>query len=144
MVRHPTFIHAVRETACLQMPAYRPLSYNALHTKLLTTKRVDVEKKVEEKLGNSIGKYGVTICCHGWNNVQNRLLLNIVQCGPNGDLFLGTINTIGNHKDHQYVAGQIRLFLEKVGVHNVVQVCTDNAPVMTTTSHHIFQCTSHL
>ena len=32
---------------------------------------------------------------------------------------LGT-NTIGNHKDHQYVAGQIRLFLEKVGVHNVV------------------------
>ena len=69
MVRHPTFIHAVRKTACLQMPAYRPPSYNAVRIRLLTAKKVDVEKKVEEKLSNSIGKYGVTICCDGWNNV---------------------------------------------------------------------------
>ena len=69
VVRHPTFIHAVHETARLQMPAYRPPSYNAVHTRLLTAKRVDVEKKVEEKLGNSIGKYGVTICCDGWDNI---------------------------------------------------------------------------
>ena len=41
------------------MPTYRPPSYNAVRTRLLTAKRVDVEKKVEEKLGNSIGKY----CC---------------------------------------------------------------------------------
>ena len=144
VVRHPTFIHAVHETACLRMPAYRPPSYNAMCTRLLTAKRIDVEKKVEEKLGNSIGKYGVTICYDGWDNVQNRLILNIVQCGPIGDLFLSTINTTGNHKDHQYVAGQIRPSLEKVEVHNVVQVCTDNAPVMTTTSRHIFQSISHL
>ena len=69
MVRHPTFIHVVWETARLQMPAYIPLSYNAMCTRLLTAKRVDVEKKVEEKLGNSIEKYSVTICCDGWDNV---------------------------------------------------------------------------
>ena len=143
MVRHSTFIHAVRETARLQMPTYTPPSYNAVRTRLLTAKKVDVEKKVEEKLGNSIGKYGITICYDGWNNVQNRPLLNIVQCGRNEDLFLGTIDTTGNHKDHQYVAGQIRLFLKKIGVHNVVQVCTDNAPVMTPASRHILQSTSH-
>ena len=102
------------------MPAYRPPSYNAVRIRLLTAKRVDVEKKVEENLGNSIGKYGVTICCDGWDNIQNRPLLNIVQCGPNGDLFLGTIDTTSNHKDQQYVASQIRPFLEKVKVHNVV------------------------
>ena len=28
VVRHPTFIHVVRETACLRMPTYTPLSYN--------------------------------------------------------------------------------------------------------------------
>ena len=78
VVRHLTFIHAVRKTARLQMLADRPASYNAVCTRLLTAKRVDVEKKVEEKLGNSIGKYGVTICCDGWDNVQNRLLLNVV------------------------------------------------------------------
>ena len=87
---------------------------------------------MEEKLGNSIGKYGVTICCDGWDNIQNRPLLNVVQCGPNGDLFLGTIDNTGNHKDQQYIVSQIRPFLEKVGIHNVVQVCMDNAPVMTT------------
>ena len=41
------------------MPTYRPPSYYAVNTRLLTAKRVDIEKKVEEKLGNSIGKYGV-------------------------------------------------------------------------------------
>ena len=87
VVRHPTFIHAVHETTRLQMPAYTPPLYNAVRTRLLTAKRVDVEKKVEEKLGNSIGKYGVTIYYDGWNNIQNRPLLNVVQCGPNGDLF---------------------------------------------------------
>ena len=144
MVRHPTFIHAVHETTRLRMPACRPPSYNAVRTRLLTAKRIDVEKKVDEKLGNSIGKYGVTICCDGWDNIQNRPLLNVVQCGPNGDLFLGTIDTTNNHKDHQYVASQIHPFLEKVGVHNVVQVCTDNAPVMTAANRHIFQSISHL
>ena len=144
VVRHPTFIHAVHETAHLQMPSYRSPSYNAVRTRLMIAKKVDDEKKVEEKLGNFIGKYGVTICCDGWDNVQNRPLLNVVQCGPHGDLFLGTINTIGNHKDHQYVASQIRPFLEKVRVHNVVQICTDNAPVMTTASRHIFQSIFHL
>ena len=67
------------------MPAYRPPSYNAVHTRLLTAKWVDVEKKVEEKLGNSIGKYGITICCNGWDNIPNRPLLNVVQCGPSGE-----------------------------------------------------------
>ena len=71
VVRHPTFFHAVHETARLRMSAYRPPSYNAVRTRLLTAKRVDVEKKVDEKLGNSIGKYGITIYCNGWNNVQN-------------------------------------------------------------------------
>ena len=89
------------------MPACRPLSYDVVCTWLLSAKRVDVEKKVEENPGNSIGKYGITIYCDGWNNVHNRPLLNVVQCGPNGDHFLGTIVTISNHKDHQNVAGQI-------------------------------------
>ena len=78
VVRHPMFIHAVHETTRLRMPTYRPPSYNAVRTRLLIAKRVDVEKKVQEKLGNSVGKYGVTICCDGCDNVQNRPLLNVI------------------------------------------------------------------
>ena len=78
VVRHPMFIHAVRKTTRLRIPAYTPPSYNTVRTRLLTAKRIDVEKKVEEKLGNSNGKYGLTIYCDGWDNVQNRPLLNVV------------------------------------------------------------------
>jgi hypothetical protein len=111
------------------MPAYTPPSYNAIRTKLLTAKMVDLDRQVKEKMGNSVDKYGVTICCDGWDNVQNKPLLNVLH-GTKGDVFLGTIDTTGNHKDHVYVAAQIQLFVEKVGRHNVVQVCIDNAPIM--------------
>ena len=60
------------------MLAYTPPSYNAIHTKLLIARKVDLDRHVKEKMGNSIEKYGVTICCDGWDNVQNWPLLNIV------------------------------------------------------------------
>ena len=121
VVRHPMFIHAVCETAHLQMPAYRPPSFNAVRSRLLTAKRIDVEKKVEEKLGNSIGKYGVTICCDGWDNVQNQPLLNVVKCGPNGDLFLAQSTPSATIRTTNMSQVKFCLFLEKVGVHNVVK-----------------------
>ena len=86
------------------------------------------------------GMYQKRCTCKGCD----RPLLNVVQCGINGNLFLRTIDTIGNNKDHQYIADQICPSLEKVGVHNIVQVYTDNALVMTVVSHHILQSTSHL
>ena len=73
IVRHPAFVYAVRETACHRMPTYTSPSYNAIRTKLLTARKVDLDKKLKEKMGNSIEKYGITICCDGWDNVQNRL-----------------------------------------------------------------------
>ena len=85
---------------------------------------------MKEKLGNSIEEYGITLCCDRWENVQNRPLLNMVQYGTKGDVFLVTIDTIGNHKDHTYVATQILSFVQKIGADNAVQICTDNAPIM--------------
>jgi hypothetical protein len=37
-----------------------------------------------------------------------------------GDLFLGTIDTIEEHKDAQYIVEQISTFVAKVGFHNIV------------------------
>jgi hypothetical protein len=51
IVRHPTFVHAVSETTCHRMPTYTPPLYNAICTKLLTVKNVDLDKQVKEKLG---------------------------------------------------------------------------------------------
>ena len=124
VVRHPTFVYLVCEIARHWMPAYKPPSYNAISTTLLTAKKKNLDKQVKEKLGNSIDKYDVTLCCDGWDNVQNQPLLNMVQCGTKGEVFLGTIDTTGNHKDHTYVATQILSFVQKVGAVNVVQICS--------------------
>ena len=95
-------------------------------------------------MGNSIEKYGVTICCDGWDDVQNRPLPNIVQCGTKEDVFLGTIDTTGNHKDHTYVAPQIQPFVQMVGGHNVVQVCIDNALVLASVGRDVMQSNPHM
>ena len=68
----------------------------------------------------------------------------IVQCGFKGDVFLGTIDTTGNHKDHIYVAAQIRPFVQMVGGHNVVQVCTNNAPIMASVGCNVMQANPHM
>ena len=62
----------------------------------------------------------------------------MVQCGTKGDVFLDTIDTTGNHKDHTYVATQILSFEQKFGVDNVVQIYTDNALVMSLA--YIYKC----
>ena len=143
-MRHPAFVNAVREIVRHRMPAYKPPSYNAIRTTLLAAKKKNLDKQVKEKLGNSIDKYGVTLCCDGWDNVQNRPLLNMVQCGTKGDVFLGTIDTTDNHKDHTYVATQILSFVQKVGADNVVQICTDNAPVMSLIACDVIRINHHM
>ena len=99
---------------------------------------------MKEKLGNSKEKYGVTLCCDGWDNVQNWPLLNMVQCGTKRDVFLDTIDTTKNHKDHTYVATQILSFVQKVGANSVFQICTNNAPVMSLAACDVMRINPHM
>jgi hypothetical protein len=126
------------------MLAYTPPSYNAVRTSLLKAKKEEVEKKTTTQLGDSLHKYGVTLCANGWNNVQSRPLLNIIQTRTRGELFLGTINTIGEHKDAQYIAKQISTFVAKVGSYNVVQICTNNAAAMANAGGTVIQSNPHM
>ena len=130
VIKHPAFINAVRETVRARFPAYLPPSMNAIRTKLLSARKAEMVRQVRELTGNSTEKYGVTICADGWDNVQSRPLLNVIQSGTRGDVFLGTIDTTGHYKDSDYIASQIRPFVERAGPQHVVQVCTDNAPNM--------------
>jgi hypothetical protein len=144
IIRHPAFIYAMKETAKHRMPAYTPPSYNVIPTSLLKAKKEEVEKKTTTQLGNSLHKYGITLCANGWDNVQNHPLLNIIQTGTRGDLFLGTIDTTGEHKDAQYIVEQISTFVAKVGSHNVVLICTDNAVAMANACRTVMQSNPHI
>jgi hypothetical protein len=144
VIRHPAFIYAVKEAAKHWMPAYIPPSYNAVRTSLLKAKKKEVERKTTTQLGDSLHKYGITLCADRWDNVQNRPLLNIIQTGTRGDLFLGTIDTTGEHKDAQYIAEQISTFVAKVGSYNVVQICTDNTAAMANAGRTVIQSNPHM
>ena len=69
-----------------------------------------------------------------------------------GDIFLGSINKIGNTKTKAYIAIELKKFIDVVGPRFVIQICTDNATNMlgamdniVATYLHIFKqdCIAH-
>lgn len=143
VVRHPSFVNAVKQTAAMKL-TYKPPSYHAMRTSLLKARRAQVEVEVNDRTKDSIRKYGVTVCSDGWDNVQNRPLLNVLLCCPTGDTFLGSIDTTGNKKDAAYIAEQMSIHINRVGPSNVVQVCTDNASSMVAAGRILTQRHPHL
>lgn len=132
VVRHPAFVKAVKETAAAGF-VYQPPSYNAVRTKMIDTKLDAVKTMVSERTKTSIQHYGATICSDGWSDTNTRPLLNVMLVCPAGDVFLGSVDTTGEKKDIAYTANVMAKYIDEVGSSNVVQLCTDNASVMTGT-----------
>ena len=130
VARHPAFIKAVKETAASGL-RYQPPSFNALRTKWIEPKRVEVAKMVSDRTKHSIENYGATICSDGWSDTNSRPLLNVMLVCPAGDVFLGSVDTSGEKKDITYTTNTMAQYIEEVGPQNIVQLCTDNAAVMT-------------
>ena len=87
-------------------------------------------RHIKDLTGYSKEKYGVTICLDGWDIVQSQQCSESCSVWTMGKVFLGTINTRGHYKDHDYLASQIRRFVEQIRPQHVVQVCTKNATNM--------------
>ena len=102
--RHPAFVEAVNATALAGFN-YKPLSYNALRTTLIESKKIEVEAEAKKATSFSIETYGVSLCSDGWDNVVHCLLMNIMLSCPAGDIFLGSVDTSGNKKTKEYIAG---------------------------------------
>jgi hypothetical protein len=75
---------------------------------------------------------------------SKSLFAEHIQTGTCGDLFLGTIDTTGEHKNAQYIAEQINTFVAKVGSHNVVQIYTDNTASMANVGRTVMQSNPHM
>src|SRR5579875_1745593 len=129
VARHPAFIAAVEATSKAGFD-YRPPTYHAMRTKHIEPTKRHVQLQIEEKTKQCISLYGATICTDGWVNVGRRPLMNIMLVCPVGDIFIGSIDTTGMQKNQGYIAGKLKEYIEEVGPHNVVQICTDNASAM--------------
>ena len=97
MGRHPTFVEAVNATALVGFN-YKPPSYNALRTTLIQSKKMEVEAEAKKATSFSIETYEVSLCSDGWDNVVYRPLMNIMLSCPAGDIFLGSVDILGNKK----------------------------------------------
>ena len=109
--RHPTFVEAVNATASAGFN-YKPPTYNALRTTLIKSKKMEVEAEVKKATSFSIETYGISLCSDGWDNVVHRPLMNIMLSCPAGDIFLGSVDTSGNKKTKEYIAGELKRFIE--------------------------------
>jgi hypothetical protein len=76
---------------------------------------------------NLIHKYGATICSYGWDNIaQHPRLLNMMIACPSSDVFIGSIDTIGERKDAHYICNTLVGYIKTIRVNNIVQICTNN------------------
>ena len=112
------------------MSRYVAPSYKAIHTKELTARKADLVRQVNDLMGSSIEKYSDTIYSNQYDIAQSQPLLNVIHRRIKGGVLQGTINTTGHYKDHDYLASQIRPFVEWLGPQHVVQICTDNVANM--------------
>ena len=141
--RHPVFIEAVNATASVGFNYKLPL-YNALRTTLIKSKKIEVEAEVKKTTSFSIETYGVSLCSDGWDNVVHPLLMNIMLSCPAGNIFLGSVDTSGNKKTKEYIAGELKKFIEQIGPMKVSQICTDNAANMLGAVNKVIETYPHI
>jgi hypothetical protein len=109
---------------------YTPLKYHAMRTKHIKLKVKQVKAEIEKATKQSIALYGATICSDSWDNVIHWPLMNVMLVCPTGNVFIGSVDTTNHKKTKEYIAGELRTYIEAVGPRNVTQIRSDNASAM--------------
>jgi Protein of unknown function (DUF 659)/hAT family C-terminal dimerisation region len=143
VARNIAFKEAVMKTATFKRP-YVPPSYHDIRTRLLVQAKADLEAQLNTRMAESVRKFGGTLTVDGWTSVTNRPLCNAMLVSPAGELFLGSVDTTGSEKTAEYMASIMEKFIEQVGPHNIVQICTDNASSMLKASQIIIKKYPHI
>jgi hypothetical protein len=129
VARHLAFVAAVKEISMAGFD-YTPPTYHAMQTKHIKPKVEQVKTKNEKAIKQSIALYGATICSDGWNNVIHRLLMNVMLVCPAGDIFIGSVDTTGHKKTKEYIAKELKMYIEAVSSNYMTQICLDIASAM--------------
>ena len=66
---------------------------------------MEVEAEVKKATSFSIETYGVSLCSDGWDNVVHCPLMNIMLSCLASDIFLGSVDTLGNKKQRNISRG---------------------------------------
>jgi hypothetical protein len=129
VAKHPAFVAVVKATSTAGFDYIPPL-YHAKQTKHFNPKVKQVKTEIEKATKQSIALYGATICLDGWNNVIHRPMMNVLLVFLAGDVFIGSVDTTNHKKTKEYIARELRTYIEAVGPNNMTQICLDNASAM--------------
>ncbi|KAL0423253.1 UNVERIFIED_CONTAM: hypothetical protein Sradi_0860100 [Sesamum radiatum] len=128
LARNPYYVRAFSFAANNNIAGYVPPGYNSLRTKLLQKEKANIENLLEYTESTWKTK-GVTLVYDGWTDPQRRPLINFMAVNEGGTMFIRAVNCEGEYKDKWFVSTLIKEVMVEVGVANVVQIITDNAPV---------------
>ncbi|KAL0418818.1 UNVERIFIED_CONTAM: hypothetical protein Sradi_1295300 [Sesamum radiatum] len=128
LARNPYYVRAFSLVANNNIAGYVPPGYNSLRTKLLQKEKANIENLLEYTKSTWKTK-GVTLVCDGRTDPQRRPLINFMAVNEGGMMFIRAVNCEGEYKDKWFISTLIKEVMVEVGVTNVVQIITDNAPV---------------
>jgi hypothetical protein len=63
----------------------------------------------------------------GWTDRKGRSLLNFLVHCPRGTMFIKSVDASAHVKDAALLCELMDVFIQEIGLHNVVQIITDNA-----------------
>eukprot|EP00253_Pinus_taeda_P031593 PITA_31593 len=107
---------------------YKSPGYEKVRTPLLASERQYVDRQLQA-IWDTWSETGVSIISDGWKDQRNRPLINVVELRPQGAMFLKVVDCSGIEKDASFISTILIEAIQSVGLHNVVQVITDNALV---------------
>jgi hypothetical protein len=70
--------------------------------------------------------------------------MNVILVCLVGDIFIGLVDTIGYKKTKEYVADELKSYIEVIGLNNVTQICSDNASAMLGAQDELVALNPHL
>jgi hypothetical protein len=59
---------------------------------------------------------------------------------PSGDVFISSIDTIGERKDAHYICNTLGGYIKTIGIDNIIQICTNNASSMRSATNLLVRC----
>jgi hypothetical protein len=71
--------------------------------------------------------FGCTVMVDGWTKMKGRTLLNFLVHCPRGTMFIKSVDASRHVKDATLLCELMDGFIQEIGLHNVVQIITNNA-----------------
>jgi hypothetical protein len=107
-------------------PGYKSPTFEELRGPILQEEKADINSRLAE-FKKSWEIFGCIVMSDGWTNRKGRSLLNFLVHCPRGTMFIKSIDASAHVKDAALLCELMDAFIQEIGVHNVVQIITDNA-----------------